>query len=232
MGAIASSYAISEQFWQACKDDTPDFYKYYRNPKLNIHHKRDRAFRMACQYGHTHLVLQLLETAFFCVDVHAVNEYAFRWACKYGHVDIVDILLNLEKSREIDINIFNEEAFRSACEFGHLGIVELLLGVKDHRRVNINANDSEAFYLACKNGHRDIVKLLLKYNIDVSARDNYAMCQAIENNHIQIINLILNDTRLNLHKGDIYTKLKDLEYPIDIDFIDVDCDISSDYNIS
>lgn len=221
MGTISSSYAKSEKFWQACRDNTMDFYEYYHDPKLNVHHKKDRAFRMACQYGHAHLVSKLLDTTFFHVNVHAVNEYAFRWACIYGHTDVVKILLKLEKDREIDINIFNEEAFRSACEFGHLEIVKLLLSIKDHRRVKINTNESEAFRLACQNGHIDVVRLLLRYNIDVSARDNYAILKAIQYNRVKIINLLLDDPRLDLNKSDVHDELKDLGYDIRSEFIDV-----------
>lgn len=206
MGTISSRYRISEEFWQVCRDGCIDkYYSLYNNPHLDIHHKRDRAFRMACQYGNTELVIQLLNTTFFCVNVHAVNEYAFRWACRNGHTDVVKHLLQLTNDREIDINIFDDEAFRLACEFGRIDIVKLLLDIKDHRKVNVNAKGGQPLRLACSNGYIQIVELLLENNVDIAFDEN-DICDLMNKKYFEIVYRIISVGKNTISVDDIILK--------------------------
>lgn len=157
---------------------------------LDVHAKREAAFRCACAYGRLEVVQLLLELKNDrSIDVHIRNEHAFALACAGGHAQVVELLLSLNGHQYVDVHAYTEldehtdrsnyldierlyEAMKRgfvddyvfflACVNGNAEVVQMLLDLKDARFINVNTYKDWAFALACEKGHVGVVRLLLE----------------------------------------------------------------------
>lgn len=94
--------------------------------RINIRSHNNYAFRIACEYGHLHVVKYL-----YALDnnicVSDMGEYAYEAACHNGHLDVVKYLISLNKGIKIDWNY--GYAFKAACRNGHLDVAKYLISI-------------------------------------------------------------------------------------------------------
>jgi hypothetical protein len=192
---------------------------YFNALRINTNFKifsQDEAFAMACDFGFTELVQELIPTV-------NPDNFALVSATYKGHTDIVKILLKdkridlandkyscfqaavsqskidivkllLEDSR-CDPSDKNNQALRIAAYSGFVEIIELLLS---DPRVNPADEENEAIFTSCSKGHTAIVKLLLKDSrVDPSAFNNGPIIIAASKGHVDIVKLLLSDGRVN-----------------------------------
>lgn len=157
-------------------------------------------FFIACQFGRTELVKELLKPKYKTDINKAYNESAtpFFVACKWGDVEIVKELLKPEYKTDIHKAANGGVTpFLVACYYGHLEIIKELLKPEYGTNINKARNEGETpFCFACHRGHTEIVKELLKsnYKTDINKANNkgatpfYAACYQ---GHIEIISELL-----------------------------------------
>lgn len=153
-------------FWMAC-DGFLFIVKYLLKKypdKINVHYKREQAFKCACRQGHLEIAKYLYEYTSDGVknkiNIHIDNEFSFRWACYNGHLAIVKWLYDLEPMNKIDVHTNEETAFKWACEDGHLNVAKWLYQLNLTNKVDIRVNNDEIFKRSCLHGRLEVVKWL------------------------------------------------------------------------
>ena len=157
-----------------------------------------RAFRVAAQNGHLHILVRLMTLAPDKVQTMiAASDYdAFRKAAADGHLHILDRLMVLAPDKvQTMIAASNYDGFQSAARNGHLHILERLMTLAPDK-IMIDASDYRAFREAAQNGHLHIVERLMALAPDkvqdmIAAYAYEAFREAARNGHLHIIERLM-----------------------------------------
>ena len=175
------------EFITACKNgNLYNILQLLAKTHIQIHFDHDYGFRLACLYGHLHIVdylvnLYTIKYDYNKIDIHAYSELGFRWACQNGHIHIIEYLINLYKIKntnygKININSNpngNNSGFQFACKHGHKHVVKYLNNLykinMDYDKININIKSDSKLNTrwAFIHGHEYIIKYVInvyKYN--------------------------------------------------------------------
>ena len=139
----------------------------------------DKAFSMACKYGHINIAKWLL-TLDEKPDIHYDNDMNFSNSCMNDHLEIAKWLLTLDN--KIDIHNNDNSAFISACCHGRLDVAKWLYSLD-------NFDIYEVFISVCGSGQLEVAKWLysLDDNLNIHAENEGALRKACRFNRINII---------------------------------------------
>ncbi len=158
----------------------------------------------ACQNGYADIAQLLVGRKDIIAD--SKDRYGatpFYWACEGGHIEVVELLLQVGKSKGIDCMaaVGNYTPLSVACANSHLDVVKLLLSGDDRKRTaskkppvpSIEVKDpdlGEALLTAARYGQINIVKCLLQH-----ARNNAGKVSLSD-----VVKFVRKDGRTILHE--------------------------------
>jgi ankyrin repeat protein len=195
----------------------------------------DEAFRVACEYGKTKIVSQLLANARMSFPTPNGPIAALTAAALAGQCDVVDMLVRDprvhpggDRSFALEYYCLAGDAVRAkevlddpkpvclnaallaVSKRGHVGILKLLLA---DPRVDPAANDNAAIQASSENGHAEVVKLLLTDpRVDPAADDNYSVQMSGAKGHAEVVRLLLADPRVDPAANDNFAVQRSSEH--------------------
>ncbi|KAL8776687.1 MAG: hypothetical protein Q9213_008175 [Squamulea squamosa] len=124
------------------------------------------ALWLSCQRGHKDLVRYLLRHGADPTRENSYRRYCLLVAASQGWQSIVDIILQIRKSRQVLIDQrdwLGRNVLHVAVVAGHLNIVQKLLsqGVSS---ALVDAERCNAYHLAAASGQQDMIDALIKYD--------------------------------------------------------------------
>lgn len=126
---------MMERFLECCETGNLDELKKLDYAQIDIHDRKEQAFRMACRHGYIDVVKYLIwlgENGHGLINIHTLCNQAFRNACYEGHVDIAEYLVNLGPAYgQICMNADCGTVFYAACLREQTNVVKLLLSIKN-----------------------------------------------------------------------------------------------------
>eukprot|EP00941_MAST-03F_sp_MAST-3F-sp1_P003688 g3688.t1 len=152
---------------------------------------------MACNFGHTELVRDLL--ARNGVNVNMGNGWGMTdlvFACRNGKLEVVKLLL---EHNDINVNQVNEEGWTALHWASEGGRSEVVKAMFSHWKTDVNQADNQgetALHLASYEGHVEVVKIILshpkftKVN-EVSKDGQTAFLFASNGGHLEVVKAIL-----------------------------------------
>lgn len=112
---------LMEQLCEYCeKGDLDNVKKVISEHNLNIHYGENRAFRIACFYGHLDVAKYLHSIG---ADPHDSDDFAFAMACRDGNIIMAKWLYSLGNT---DIHTHDDYAFKYAWVNKHFVIAKWL----------------------------------------------------------------------------------------------------------
>jgi ankyrin repeat protein len=204
---------------------------------FNIYNK---AFLMACTYGHIDIAKWLL-TLDEKPDIHYDIDINFSNSCMNGHLEIAKWLLTLDN--KIDIHNDDNSAFISACCHGRLDVAKWLYSLDkfdiyevfvsvceseqlEDDNLNIHAENEGALRKACEFSRINIIKWLysLDDKPDIRFDDDYIFKKMCEYKNIWLLEYLVtlcDDYQIEIEDGilkswniknELYHMLENKEY--------------------
>ena len=181
----SKNYSFTEkEFLKVCENGHLSIVKYiYEFGEIDIHDKKELAFRNACRSGNFELVQYILNIGIDLLSLPSTEyEDIFSNACRSGNLKLVQFLwkLGIKIGRRFDLYNNNEFVFLSACESGSVEVVQYILnlGIENGRIFDIHINNEYPFFHACTSGNIELIEYLLKLGgkIDDSSKTSLFQC--------------------------------------------------------
>lgn len=125
---------MAECFLEYCESGNLEELKKLDYTRIDIHDRKEHAFRMACGNGHLEVVKYLIwlgENGHKRINIHAMFNHAFRLACHAEHLDVADYLISLYSTYDqITMTEDCGTVFYSACLRKQVNVVKYLISIK------------------------------------------------------------------------------------------------------
>ena len=141
------------------------------NLSINIHLKRELAFRKACRINSYELLTYLfsLEKSYGVFDLHTTSDNALRLAFAHSDLTICTDLIQRAKDRgcPYDLHRLDEILFRLSIESNNLAGCEYLIKLCEEsgRKINIHVRDDIIMLETYRLKHTTIITYLLNLSI-------------------------------------------------------------------
>lgn len=149
------NYTPHGQFIMACEHGITSLVKKLLKDGINPATNNNHGIRLACRFGHTEIVRELLKDD--RINPGVMNDYCIGRASRYGYMEIVKMLMKNDRVNPADDN---NGAVWSAVIHNNIDVVKELL--KDDR-VDPTIDDNNLLKHAMSNGYLEIVKELIRF---------------------------------------------------------------------